>query len=806
MATQDIAAPACGRSPTSGTRDSRDREGRGLAVVVVGAVALIAWLATGVPASAVASFVAFEALVVLLPGCALYVSLSRPPHAWTHVVAVGWPLGYALEIGWFALTASLGMRDWLRLLPLVALVVTGPVLVRLYGRSWVSSLRSALSRARSPFRGAGSRAPVAFALTVGLALGLLVLRYFVHYPLPGPHSVAYLPDNVYAMSVAAEARNHWPMTEPYAAGEALHFYPGVFIHIAAVSQATGIAISTVVLRLLAAPPMVLIAFQLYLLCRGMGASRWVGVGAAALYFLTGELSLDATRFESFGVDFFNLFTEGSNTTLGICFFLALLIMIQRQLAIVTVAGAQRTATSGSTAGLVGAAGPFVIFTLIALGGGMTKTMLLGDVFGGLVLCLLVNRSLGARIRRLLCVDAALALLCLGLVYFSTLAGGRSPFRIEPFAFVDFTVFAPLYPAHTAVRFLLLAAAGVLACALLFVPLVGSVWLLRERVKSSPFAVILLATFVSGLGAYAVLAGRDDNELDFLSFGYLAMVPLSAVGMGRLWARMSRELRRQALLMCAATLIAGLAAAGSSALLTSAGTLAKASAIHASEGLLGAKRVHWLLWYLIAYGLMLGLVAGAAFRLERHLAPVVDSRKARVLACAIPLLLVLGLVKPLGTAAPQLWKAAAGESPVERGSSENQGLTAALYSGLLWVRAHTRPCDVLAVSNHYRRSHDRDPRYFYYSAFTERRVYLESWAYPAFWGRSQPFPARLALNNQATIDGSPAALRELGRMGVSYVLIDKAHGGGAGEPASVSTLVFSNGALDVYRLTGRPACR
>jgi hypothetical protein len=95
----------------------------------------------------------------------------------------------------------------------------------------------------------------------------------------------------------------------------------------------------------------------------------------------------------------------------------------------------------------------------------------------------------------------------------------------------------------------------------------------------------------------------------------------------------------------------------------------------------------------------------------------------------------------------------------------------------------------------------DPGYFYYSAFTERRVLFESWIVASQGGGEQPYPALYALNSAATLHADPAAVRELARMGVTYILIDKTHGGGGvREPANVSRLVFSNGALDVYRIT------
>ncbi len=134
------------------------------------------------------------------------------------------------------------------------------------------------------------------------------------------------------------------------------------------------------------------------------------------------------------------------------------------------------------------------------------------------------------------------------------------------------------------------------------------------------------------------------------------------------------------------------------------------------------------------------------------------------------------------------------------------MTAALYRGLSWVRGHTPSCAILAVSTPEIRpagatATTADSGYFYYSAFTEREVFFESWVL-TIQGQNgaQPYPGLYALNRAATPRGSPAAVRELARRGVSYILSDKSHGGDVREPPSVGRLVFANSALGVYRLT------
>jgi hypothetical protein len=242
------------------------------------------------------------------------------------------------------------------------------------------------------------------------------------------------------------------------------------------------------------------------------------------------------------------------------------------------------------------------------------------------------------------------------------------------------------------------------------------------------------------------------------------------------------------------LAVGVAMAGSTRVLTSAGVL-------------GAdKRTAWYVWYALAYGGVGVLILFFALRLERGLSAAVSSRLGRVIVCCVPLIVTLGLVKPVALGAPRLAETVLHERIPVPDSPQHPGLNAALYKGLIWVRDHTNPCDVLAVNTH-RRGDVEDDHYPYYSALTERRVFLEAWntTVPGTRGE-QAFPARFALNREATQDANPRALRRLAGIGVGWVLIDKTHEGGAPEPSSVSRLVFENSALDVYRLLDPPGAR
>ena len=137
----------------------------------------------------------------------------------------------------------------------------------------------------------------------------------------------------------------------------------------------------------------------------------------------------------------------------------------------------------------------------------------------------------------------------------------------------------------------------------------------------------------------------------------------------------------------------------------------------------------------------------------------------------------------------------------------RGLTSGLYEGLTWIRDNTRAVDVLVVNNHSLQPDGRDSKYFYYSAFGERRVVLESWDYTSqtaargsfsLPAELTPFPERLAVSNAVFRDGNERAARMLARdYGARYFVDDKVHGTATPAFTRLFPVVFSNDDVDVY---------
>ncbi len=773
------------------------RQAGWLAALLVAFTLLVVWLVSGVPIGDISRFVAFEALYVLLPGCLLYALLSPAPGGRLLALAIGWPLGYALEIGAFALTAGLHARGVFAFLPLLAVITLGPCV--LYRRRRTRSgpvLRGSdvLRRGLLSLRGQGAE-PLLAAGAIAIALLLLAFRFFATYPLPEhAGSVFYFVDNVWDVSLAAEALHHWPITESYLAGHPLRYYTGAFLHVAAIKQVTGVPIATAIFRLLPATSTVVAMLQFWCLGGLLGRSRWAGPVTVALLIVVENMKLYPTHTKVFGVALFSEFTWSPTYGLGVIFLLGLLILFRSQLLGMGEAGSSaQPVPAGSMP--PGAVGSLLMLGILVLGGGAVKTTVVATFVGGLGLFWLW-RLVGAKVDRLLSYCLILSLACFVAMYFLLLAGAGGPASTEtelaPLHFLKYTVFGSTLASHPGFAPLLGVAVVIFLWKLL--PVVGALWPLWRRGAWSPYASFALAVFVVGFIVYVMMGTVNDGEIYFVWYGYIALIPVAAVSLMALWSDVPRDVRRTIVRVCVLALILGLATAGATQILSANGALA------------GARSVSWYLWYGGTLAVVGCLVVLWSLGLERHLAPRISARGARAAACCILLLGALGCAESIVLAVPATWRTILDRQVVSRDSESHPGMTAALYRGLLWVRGHTGVCDVLAVNTHDVRPAGGtgatvDSGYFYYSAFSERQVLFESWIMATQeQRREQPYPALYALNSEATLRGEPTAVRELARKGVSYILIDKTHGVDVRESSSVSRLVFSNSALDVYRLT------
>jgi hypothetical protein len=379
---------------------------------------------------------------------------------------------------------------------------------------------------------------------------------------------------------------------------------------------------------------------------------------------------------------------------------------------------------------------------------------------------------------------------LGAMYLMIYRGGSEGQALKPGAYLEYS--AAARPYHHALGSPLAFGATVLAallvpCALLL-PLGGAA-LVRERWwprlgRSTP-ELLLICTLAASLIPFVLLGIPGDSQAYFLVYGFLAAIAVSAagiVGFARRLTPWARELVRPTFLLGAGTLAVVL------------GLVVEPSHAPLVPG------------YAVAAQILSGSVWMARSRLRAAM-PGTAPGLFNLGALALVALTLADL--PVHVLLPALERVAQGLPAARTAGVGQRELTAGLYRGLVWLRAHSNPRDVLAVNNHHLegRTGVGSSRYFDYSAFAERRVFLESWDYTPQGARhlaqgrdSTPFPALLALNEAAVQQASPSATETLyRRYGVRYILIDRLHGPVPPIPPSPARLVYANRDLDVYRL-------
>lgn len=226
-------------------------------------------------------YAAYVVAMVWLPGHLLLASClrGRPGLAWS--LALGLPLGFAVEILIYQAAASLGWRDaFPGLVGLVSLMLGGGLVHREGWRSAMPQTGRAESATLLPLAG--------LAL---LIMATAASQMYAASPLDGGrllHSTHH--DWVYLVSRAAEIKNQWPFEDPSLAGTPLSYHYFLLVHVAAASHVTGLEIPMVLLRLVCVPMGAALLAQVFLLGKLLGGSSRVGVLAAGLLFATGEAS------------------------------------------------------------------------------------------------------------------------------------------------------------------------------------------------------------------------------------------------------------------------------------------------------------------------------------------------------------------------------------------------------------------------------------------------------------------------------------------------------------------------------------
>jgi hypothetical protein len=769
--------------PVAQTETASDRHGAGAmapgACVVCSAVLL--WLLSGVGPGVIARFVAYELVFVLGPGWLLFTALTKGGNSHLRQLVFGWTLGYVLEILAFIATAAIGLRSLFLAYPILILLLSLAI-----GRGGRGGWRATAKGHEAPHRNRGA-SPWPLAAVCFAALVYIGLVYFaLQAPLPQTGGdFSYPNDVMFHLSLAAEAKHHWPVMAPNLAGMDLDYHVFAVIDMAAVSQVTGIGLPLVILRLAIVPLIVLLVCGLSLAGSALArhSSSWVGPAAAALYIFVGEVDLTPYPDQPFFGLIPPALWQSPSFLMGAVLFVPALLLICERLSGTTGRNWRRE--------------NWLVLALLLVGCAGAKAPAPPVLIGGLVLFIgwrwLRERQVGSETIRLLALTATVWLVFWLFAY----SGESFGFSLDPpggIRFMEVTYLGEhLFSGFlNAVFWVVATPIGLLG--LLGAPLLGLWWVFKSRLL--PTQVFLLAVLVASLTPFLILAqgGVGSNGgIYFPMYGLLAGVLVSAEGLTSFFSRYRNRGEGSLAWLLLFVIIW-------SALLVAISYAGKE--VYETPG----RPLHrpYLVWYGVpAFGLLI------LFAVPRLLSP----EKWRHLAVLpVVAILTLGAMDIPLDWGPNSIERARNDEPLYRRDAVT--LNADFLAGLTWVRNNTDEDAVLAVSNQARpEARAAAPGIINTAAFAERRVFLEGWVYSARANiigtpdvaarRKELFLDRLRLEERAFRADAQALSLLYDGYGVRYLLVDKRNGSASRRLRRILPIVFSNRILDIYRLTDLP---
>ncbi len=707
-------------------------------------------------------YVAYEVGFLVVPGWLVYRALTREPRGALPQLALGWALGYVLEILAFMFTAATGTRSLFVLYPILFVAIALGVILR---RSPPSDPPQVSG---DPPSGQLSWLIAAVCLVVVAYVGI---TFFSATPLPGGKAVHYHQDVPWSLSIAGEAKNHWPIEDPNVSGEPFPYHYFVHVHLAAVSQATGIALPTVFLRLFLLPMITLIVLQVVAAGQVLLRSVGVGIGAVCLVFLVGQVNLnhDApfASLQFLGV-LFTYLVGSPSFVIGLVIFLPIVILL-----------GTLVRNQGSDPPI----GTWALLLLFFIGASDAKIVLLPLVLGSLVLFSGWMWITERKAPTAVFPAAALAFAVGAAVYYLQYRGHRSGLIVDLGAGI--TLFTETMPAVAGVRDYVsgllpsfpgsgaaISAGGIVfgVFGLFGAQLLGIVWLLARRgVRLQREHAWLLSLLTAGIGSILVLdSPGSGNVLYFLPYGMAAGCMVAADGLRLAWLNRPRLSGR-------AARVVALLAGGVIILL---GALLIPEHYQSPLEPVSIGRT-----YILSYG---GLIIGLVLLLVAARLWVRPWAWIGAATVSVTIILAGALDTPLEQVEPAL------RSRVTPNSGKR--LTPGLYEALTWIRDSTPTGSVIATNN--LEAFEFDP-----AAFSERSVFLGGWGYSVRtrevrWTGASSAPLtgvggtagvnlyadRLRLNEAVFSSGSPAAARILrDRFGVRYLLVDNVNGAPANVP-------------------------
>ncbi len=629
-------------------------------------------------------------------------------------------------------------------------------LLDLRGLLWVWPLLVIAPLARRHLRAPGYplRPPVAWSWAVaGVALGFLAYLtaafLAVNPPVPtgGPHD--YMIDQLNLLAVSADLKHHFPLAVPEQGDRSLGYHWFAYGHLAASSLVSGVDLPVLWFRL-DLPVLAVLAVCL-LAVTGWRVARhpWAGPVAAALMFTVGELVPQRQSPAFFG----SITTYYSWSSRSLLYGAALSMpLIAAVVSVLRNTPARRD---------------WLLLAVFAAGTTGAKSTIV-PLFGAGVAVLCAVHLLRRRPRWTPWLVGSL-LAAVEIVAVAVLYGFEGQgLRWGPFAIM--LDFVGSQRHGTTLRDVPLIVWGLGAYAIAMgARLAGVVGLGRRWGDTEIF---LAGTTAAGIAGTLCVWHVSWSEHFFIVAAWPCAAILSATGLVRLpW---SPAALRHALTVAA--LLAGVS-------------------------VLLRTPIIWYRWSVplpvYAFGAL--VLAGALLAGRRH---------GRFAALVVVL------------------AAGAARLPYDAATSANLGVayhvrvTPDQAAGARWLRAHSTPGQYVATNVHRVGGsglQGGQSLAYWISAYSERRVLLGSWGYSpestesqsrahrlgpalAYWD-----PDRLAANDAAVLDPTPARLGWLWEQRVRWILVDRAHGSPTAALPALTDLAWQRGDIAVYRLRATATC-
>lgn len=715
-------------------------------------------LHAGTPVLEIVRYFAY-AIGVVVPGTLVYRSLRGAAHTLVEDVAMGAAVGLVLELAAWAAFSLLDIRSFAGLWPVAVVAL---FLLPGLRRHFV---------VRPPQRPSIAWSWTLSAIVVGWTWYLAAVFLDRNPIIPPNDSTRQYLDLAYQLSLAGEARNHFPLTLPQVAGEPLYYHWFAYAHMAMANLVAGVDLAAVSLRF-AVPA--LCALGIVLTAVGgwrLSGRPWAGIAAAALFFTIGEVNFTHPVTMPFGTQATFVIWHGLSMIYSWVLLLALILVVGQIL--VAPARAPQLAGAGAAAG---SGGWWALAALLLFASSGAKASSLPVVLGALAFTALVllifRRRIPWRVVILIGMALAAQFFAIAVLYhFQTYAT-----TIEPFASLD------VYGASTSPWLF----AAVLAAFLVNMEIrqAGIIPLLWYRLhpKHRPHRpaehgveALLVGGALAGIGAYLLLRQLSDGQQYFARAGFAFGVLASGWGYAEAVER--AELSRRGKINLAAY------AAAVAIVVIAAELLFAGSPMNAGPAWDPIRPL--LAWTLvIAIGCVIGALLWKLFG-KKGVGGLV--LLTTVLVVGVPGLVMDG------------YKSV--RSP-NGGAYYNVPMPRYRVLAARWVRDHSRPDDVIATNVHCQPVSylsGCDARMFWLSAYAERRVLIEGWMFaPRVAGVQGPFwdPALFQLNEQAIAEPTAQRLAALRDKGVRWLVVE---GEPAPQLAGLADLRHREGIISVYEI-------